>query len=354
MIESTADGQVVRRVVSVVVPVFGNQETLAETLSQVLAVRDASFPHLGLELVFVDDGSPDGSWAEMRRLSTSHPGQVTLVKLSRNFGQLSAILAGYQVARGDAVITISADLQDPPALMANMVRDWESGHDVVVAHRSGRHDGGASALFSRVAYGFARRANPRIPKGGFDYLLLSRRAMELIRSFHGRHRFFQGDVLWLGLPTTFIPYERRKRLQGSSGWTIGRKFTYFVDLVLDSSYIPIRLMTLVGVLTAILGVVYAVIIGVAWLWNATPFAGYAAIMITLLLLGGVIMTMLGVVGEYLWRIADDIKARPLYIVEQVDMSVGNDVPARVNGMDNELSDPARPPHEKELANAHDR
>ena len=302
--------------ISVVIPVFQNCETVSETCLRVLQVREQSFPHLDIEIVFVDDGSQDGSWKELERVRAENLEHVSLVKLSRNFGQVSAILAGYEAAQGDAIITISADLQDPVGLMAQMVTHWEGGQEIVIAHRRSRDDPAAATLFSRIAYGFARRANPRIPTGGFDYLLLSRRAVDLLCSFNGRHRFFQGDVLWLGLPTTFIPYARERRVHGKSGWTFSKKFKYFTDLMLDSSYLPIRLMSSLGFLTASAGLMYALVIVVTWFRHQTPFQGWAPIMVTLLIVGGMIMMMLGIIGEYLWRIYDDIKQKPLYVVER--------------------------------------
>ena len=305
-----------KRLVSVVVPVYRNRETVGETCLRVLQVRQQSFPHLDIEIVFVDDGSPDGSWEELERVREANTDHVSLIKLSRNFGQVSAILAGYEAAKGDAVITLSADLQDPIEIIAQMVSHWEAGLEIVIAHRGSRDDDAAATLFSRIAYGVARRANPRIPSGGFDYLLLSRRAADLMRSFSGHHRFFQGDVLWLGLPTTFIPYARERRMLGKSGWTFAKKFKYFTDLILDSSYLPIRMMSSLGFLTASAGLLYALVIIVAWFKDATPFTGWTPIMITLLIVGGLIMMMLGIIGEYLWRIYDDVKKRPLYIVER--------------------------------------
>jgi dolichol-phosphate mannosyltransferase len=305
-----------RKRISIVVPVFRNKETVGETCRQAMNVHEQHFPHLGLEILFVDDGSADDTWEELQRLQHAHPQFVSLLKLSRNFGQVSAILAGYDAAQGDAVITISADLQDPVSLMAEMVAQWERGQEVVIAHRESRNDDVAATLFSRIAYGIARRANPRIPPGGFDYLLLSRRAALTLVSFRGRHRFFQGDVLWLGLPTTFLPYARERRKHGISGWSFAKKFKYFTDLILDSSYFPIRLMSSLGFLTASAGLVYALVIVATWFFNQTPFTGWAPIMILLLVIGGLIMMMLGVIGEYLWRIYDDVKERPIYLVEQ--------------------------------------
>lgn len=302
---------------SVVVPVYRTRDTLVETCRRVIQVHRENFQDLGLELVFVDDGCPDGSWHELLALQAINPELVRLVKLSRNFGQVSAILAGYEAARGDAVVTMSADLQDPTQVIAQMVEHWRNGVEVVIAHRDSRNDEVAATFFSRIAYGFARRANPRIPKGGFDFLLLSRRAATILRSFNGRHRFFQGEVLWLGLPTSFLPYVRERRAVGVSGWTFAKKFKYFTDLILDSSYFPIRLMSGLGIAFASSGLLYALVIVVAWFRHSTPFEGWAPLMVTLLLVGGLIMFMLGVIGEYIWRIYDDVKQRPQYIVEKV-------------------------------------
>lgn len=305
-----------KRRVSIVVPVYNNRETVGDTCSRILEYINSRFPHLGVEIVFVDDGSKDGSWDELNRIRDINPEQVSLLKLSRNFGQVCAILAGYEAATGDAIITISADLQDPVPVMGDMLLSWESGQEIVIAHRESRNDDMAATLFSKIAYGFARRANPSIPSGGFDYLLLSRRAADLLCSFNGRHRFFQGDVLWLGLPTSFIPYERQRRLHGKSTWTFKKKFKYFTDLILDSSYFPIRLMSSFGFITASAGLIYSFVIIESWLRDQTPFQGWAALMITILIVGGLIMMMLGVIGEYLWRIYDDIKRRPLFVIEK--------------------------------------
>lgn len=303
-------------VISIVVPVFRNRDTLFSTFQNILAVQKAKFSHLALEVIFIDDGSDDGSWEELQQLHVQSPQQILLVKLSRNFGQVCAILAGYEAATGDAVVTLSADLQDPVTLIGDMVTHWQQGAEVVVAHREARNDDIVATLFSKIAYGIARRANPRIPPGGFDYLLLSRRAAKLLCSFKGRHRFFQGDVLWLGLPTTFIPYERQRRPAGRSGWSFAKKLKYFIDLILDSSYFPIRMMSSIGFLTATGGLLYAMVIVWVWFLRQTPFPGWAPLMVTLLIVGGLIMMMLGMIGEYLWRIYDEVKLRPLYVVER--------------------------------------
>jgi dolichol-phosphate mannosyltransferase len=301
---------------SIVVPVYNNEPSLEALCANLADMHRGIAPEADLEIVLVNDGSSDGSWEKIVALRTAHPGVVTGVRLSRNFGQLAAILAGYETARGDAIVTISADLQDPVALIPEMFRRWREGMDVVVAHRSDRQDAWSASFASRVAYAIARRANARMPQGGFDFLLLSRRALQTMLSFRGRHRFFQGDVLWMGYPTAFIPYVRMRRPHGKSSWTLARKFKYFIDLIVDSSYLPIRAMSALGFIVAILGLAYAGLIVYARLMHLTPFEGWAPIMVVLLVVGGLIMMMLGILGEYVWRLYDDVRGKPLYLVEQ--------------------------------------
>ncbi len=303
--------------VAVVIPVYQNRESLAELLQQLFLVHAESPYDIDLSIIFVDDGSTDGSWDLLTTLHNEDPSRISLIKLSRNFGQVNAILAGYAHASSDAVITMSADLQDPPGLLADMIDRWQAGSDVVIAHRVQRDDDLSSRIFSRAAYAVARRAHPDMPSGGFDCMLMSRKALEIILGFPSRHRFLQGDILWLGLPTSFIPYTRRARPHGRSTWSFSRKLKYFTDLLLDSSFAPIQLMSRLGFLIAFLGILYAVVIVFARLANETPWPGWAPIMVTLLIVGGLIMIMLGVIGEYLWRIYDDIKGRPRYVVEEV-------------------------------------
>lgn len=301
---------------SIVIPVYNNEPSLEELCGNLLAMHAGIAAECDLEIVMVNDGSRDRSWDKIVELRARHPQVVTGVTLSRNFGQLAAILAGYGQAGGDAVVTISADLQDPTSLIPEMYRRWRDGMDIVIAHRSDRQDAWSASLASRIAYSVARAANDKMPPGGFDFLLMSRRAMATLLSFRGRHRFFQGDVLWMGYPTAFIPYVRKQRPHGKSSWTLSRKFKYFIDLVVDSSYLPIRAMSAIGFLSAILGIGYAVLIIWAWMIHRTPFEGWAPIMVVVLVIGGMIMLMLGVLGEYVWRLHDDVRGKPLFLVAE--------------------------------------
>jgi polyisoprenyl-phosphate glycosyltransferase len=307
--------------ISYVIPVFQNRGTIEATWQAVRELFADALNDHQYELVFVDDGSSDGSWDEIRAVCARDPA-VRAVRFARNFGQLAAIVAGLAEARGDAVVNLSADLQDPVELSAEMVRSWLAGHDVVVAYRSDREDALGARFFSRLAYGTLRLSNPGIPAGGFDYVLMSRLALQDFLGYRGRNRFFQGDVLWAGRAAAFLPYTRRARTVGRSQYTFGKKLKLFFDFVLDGSYLPIRLMSVSGVVVALGGAAYAAAIAVSWLFGATPFPGWAPIMVAVLLIGGMTMLMLGVIGEYLWRILDEIKAKPLYVVAERDRDGG--------------------------------
>jgi dolichol-phosphate mannosyltransferase len=302
------------KIVSVVIPVFRNAESLPQLYDELMRVASTRFPSCGFEIVFVDDGSDDNSWAVICEFRDVDPAHVSAHRLSRNFGQLSAMVAGYRLARGDAVVSISADLQDPTELIGDMVERWLAGDDIVIANRAGRTDGKLSATTSRLAYWYARRSTPQIPEGGFDYFLMSRRGIDLLLQFKGRFRFLQGDILWLGLPTSFIPYVRRERLHGKSAYSFAKRLSNFADLVLDSSYGPIKATSRAGFVVAILGFAYLLTIIIDWLAGGTPFNGWAPIMVTLLILNGMTMMILGVIGEYLWRIYDQVRERPMHVV----------------------------------------
>ena len=301
--------------ISYVVPVYNNAGSIQSTWEAISALFAGPLARHDYEILFIDDGSRDASFAEMQAVAQLDA-KVTPLRLTRNFGQVPAITAGYGHARGDAVINISADLQDPVELTVEMVSRWEQGSEIAVGYRQDREDSFGARLFSKLAYGALRMSNPAIPTGGFDFVLMGRRAVDAYLSYRGRNRFYQGDILWAGYSTTFIPYVRRRRAVGKSQYTFGKKLKLFFDFLLDGSYLPIRVMSLVGGITALGGLVYSLVVVAAWFFGRTPFAGWAPLMMAILLVGGIIMMMLGIIGEYLWRILDEIKDKPLYVVDR--------------------------------------
>lgn len=299
--------------ISFVVAVYHNEGAISKTYEKIQSVFSNDLEQHEYEIVFVDDGSKDGSLQEILRLREHDP-RVKVITFTRNFGQMAAMLAGFKEATGDAVINISADLQDPVELIPRMVEKWQGGSETVICYRTDRSDTLFSKLFSRMAYGVLRLSMPQIPPGGFDFVLMDRKVMDAFNAIDVRHRFFQGDLLWTGYRTSFIPYVRLKRTIGKSQYNFGKKLKNFLDAVLDASYLPIRFISLVGVITSALGLLYSATIVYSWLRGETPFAGWAPIMIAILLVGGLIMIMLGVIGEYIWRINEEVRKRPNYVV----------------------------------------
>ncbi len=229
------------------------------------------------------------------------------------FGFIYNIL--YKLCNGDAVINISADLQDPVELIPEMINSWKlMDSEIVVCHRIEREDHLSAKLFSKLAYRVLHMSMPQIPTGGFDFVLLGRKSLEVFLSMDLRHRFFQGDILWAGYRTKFIPYIRKQRKHGVSQYNFWKKLKFFLDAILDVSYFPIRFISFIGVTTAAVGLIYSGIIVLSWLHGGTPFNGWAPIMIIILISSGLIMCMLGIIGEYIWRIKEEVRKRPAYIV----------------------------------------
>lgn len=299
--------------ISFVIAVYRNEGAITQTYKKIKSVFEEDLTDHDHEIIFINDGSDDGSWAEIMALKQSDE-KVKAVCFTRKFGQMAAMLAGFQTATGDAVLNISADLQDPVELVPQMIRKWEAGDEIVICYRTDRSDSFAAKLFSQIAYGALRLAIPQIPPGGFDFVLMDRKVMDTFNEIDVRNRFFQGDLLWPGYKTSFIPYARLKREIGKSQYNFSKKLKNFIDAFLDASYIPIRFISLLGVITSLLGVLYSLTVIGSWFMGGTPFTGWAPLMIVILFVGGMIMFMLGIIGEYIWRIYDEVRKKPNYII----------------------------------------
>ncbi len=302
-------------VVSLVIPVCRNEGTLSITYNKVTNVFNNELNSYKPEFIFINDGSDDGSLNELLLLKKKDS-SIKIISLSKNFGQTAALIAGFKKASGAMAVLLSADLQDPPELIVQMVRSCESGNKIVICHRINRDDSVLSVITSKLFYSLIHLANPRIPKGGFDFVLITRQVIDVFNSLNDRNRFFQGDILLLGFPTQFLPYSRLKRTIGKSQWSISKKLKYFIDGLLNVSYFPIRAISLIGFTFSFLGFLYALIVIYLRLNDKIPMEIYSMVITLLLLIGGLIMVMLGIVGEYIWRIYDETKKRALYIIEE--------------------------------------
>jgi len=304
---------------SIIVPVYFNEGLLETTFARIHDEVIAKNPALRGEVIFVDDGSGDGSFQELLKIREANPDVVTVVKLTRNFGQVNAIRAGFSMARGRCAINISADGQDPPSLISEMLKShFEDNYEIVVCTRKGRDESAYRIMTSRLFYGLMQKMSfPNMPVGGFDFVLLGRRALSILMQNQEANPFFQGQVLWLGFRIKFLAYQRQKRAVGKSKWTFGKKLTYLLDGVLSYSFLPIRWVSLTGLLVALLGFSYAAIVLTVKVLYGNPIKGWTPLMIVVLVLGGFQMLTLGIFGEYMWRILAQVQGRVPFIIEAV-------------------------------------
>lgn len=303
------------KLLSFILPVFRNQGSIKITCDKIEELISTNHSSLDYEVILINDGSDDGSWDEIKEISNSND-KVKALSFSRNFGQVPAIIAGARHCKGDAAVIMSADLQDPVSLISEMIQSWEDSAQIAICYRVDREDSALANFTSSIFYRFMKIANPKMPKGGFDFVLMDRAAVDVFAQLDERNRFFQGDILWMGFNIRFIPYKRLKRTIGKSQWSFAKKLKYFIDGSLNTSYLPIRFMSIAGISVAVIGFLYALVVMYARFVNEVPFKGYAPIVILLLVIGGMIMLMLGIIGEYLWRIYDETRKRPVYIIKE--------------------------------------
>lgn len=302
-------------VYSVVAPVYDEEETLPHFYKRVIDVMET----LGgaFELVLINDGSHDGSLRVMRDLHHQDP-RVRVVDFSRNFGHQAAISAGLDYARGRCVIIIDSDLQDPPEVIADMVTRWRDGAEVVYAQRERRRGETAFKLFTaKVFYRLiGRLTSMKIPEDTGDFRLLDRRVVDALVAMREHHRFMRGLSAWVGFRQEAVLYERHERFAGETKYPFTKMLRFSIDAITGFSYVPLQLATSFGFFLAalsLIGIVVAIVLRVA----THAIIGQASTLILVLFLGGVQLIFLGVLGEYLARIYDEVRARPLYIAHEI-------------------------------------
>lgn len=302
--------------VSVVVPIFNEVEIIPE-LHRRLSAAMAGQPE-DYELVFVNDGSRDGSVALLRDLVATDP-RSRLIDLSRNFGHQIAITAGMDLSRGDAVVVIDADLQDPPEVIPELVAKWREGFDVVYAVRERRE---GDTLFKRATaaafYRLINRiTNVEIPVDTGDFRLMSRRAIEGLSRVRERNRFIRGLVAWLGYRQTGVKFVRHERFAGTTKYPLKKMLRFAFDGITSFSYFPLQLATYLGFVVSgvsFLGILYVVYLRV---FTSATISGWASLMAAILFLGGVQLITIGLIGEYVGRMYDEVRGRPLYLTQDI-------------------------------------
>jgi glycosyltransferase involved in cell wall biosynthesis len=299
---------------SVVIPVYNEVDVLPEFYRRMADVARGVDGRV--ELIFVDDGSIDGSLQILHDLSVVDP-RVAVLELSRNFGKEIAMTAGLDHARGDAVVVIDADLQDPPELIPEMISHWRDGYDVVYAKRTARV--GESFLKKSTAYLFYRvigsLSRVSIPRDTGDYRLLSRRAVDAVIELREQHRFMKGLFAWIGFAQKEVPYERQIRHDGTTKWNMRSLWNFAMEGITSFTILPLKIASYIGFLTAVGAFIFGLFMILDTLLFGNPVQGYPSLMVVMLFLGGVQLMAIGVIGEYLGRMFDETKGRPLYLLK---------------------------------------
>lgn len=300
---------------SIVVPVYYNEDTLE------LLYEDMKEKILGAlgeyEIVFVDDGSGDNSWQVMQELQ-KRDSHIKCVKLSRNFGEHAALLAGLSSCSGDCAVTKQADLQEDSSIILEMYESWKKGNNVVLAVRKERKENPVKVFFANMYYALIRKiVNKNMPVGGCDCYLIDRKVIEVLERLDEKNSSLTLQVLWAGFQTDQIYFVRQDREIGKSRWTLAKKVKLVMDSVMSFSYFPLRFMSGLGIVFNILAVILLISVIIEKFTKGTPIVGWASLMCVILCASGLIMLMLGILGEYIWRSLDAARNRPPYIVDEV-------------------------------------
>jgi polyisoprenyl-phosphate glycosyltransferase len=300
---------------SIIAPIFNELDNLTELYLRVREVMSAT--QGTWELVLVDDGSSDGSTGRILELAKQDK-HVRPVIFARNFGHQVAITAGWDYARGDAVIIIDADLQDPPEAIPELISKWREGYEVVYAVRAEREGETwfkktTAALFYRIVH---RITDVKIPVDTGDFRLMDRKVVEVLKTMHERHRFPRGMSAWVGFRQVGVPYKRAARHAGVTKYPFNKMIKLALNAITGFSYFPLQLATYFGFVAAGLAIIAIPVVIFMRLAGHGAFLGQATTLIAVLFLGGVQLISLGVLGEYLGRIYDEVKGRPLYIVRE--------------------------------------
>lgn len=303
--------------ISIIIPCYYNELNIPIT-SKVLIEREQYFPpNTEIEYVMVNDGSKDKTLEKLLEFKQNYPDRIKIINLARNFGANNASLCGINYATGDCCVILAADLQDPPELIPQMYAYWQQGCKLVLAQKTDREDTLLTKLFSNTFHTLIRRfALSNAPQGGFDLWLFDRQLQQAVININEKNAYLPYVFMWLGYPYMAIPYTRRKRELGKSGWTLSKKVKSFIDSFVAFSFLPIRLISTIGLLLGFAAMLYGVFIVIAKLNGNIEVQGWTSMMLVFLLISSFQMIALGIIGEYLWRTLDQVRNRPNYIVEK--------------------------------------
>lgn len=304
--------------VSIIIPVYQNELNLHGSIKQLLELeKKINGLNYDLEIIFVDDGSSDKSYDILKEYSDIS--NFTIVKLTRNFGQISAIQAGLKYASGKYIGIISADLQDPPELFLTMLKHLEEGNKLAIAERHARDESFFRKVTSKLYWGLIQKYSMKnFPIGGFDFCMFDKQLLNELNGIHEKNTNIFPLIFWLGYKPLIIKYKRLKRDAGKSSWTFFKKVKLTIDTIIGFTYLPTRFLSISAITTSFLAFIYSIYILSLWLFGYKQAPdGWTTITMLILIIGGIILFGLGIIGEYLLRILDEVRNRPNYVIDEV-------------------------------------
>ena len=314
-----------KKLLSIVTPAYNEAENLGEFYSRVINATNNL--NLEIEIIYINDGSQD-STIDIITKQRQIDNRITIIDLSRNFGKEIALTAGLDYSSGDAVIVIDADLQDPPELITKLVEKWREGYDVVNAKRIKRK--GESLLKKVMSYIYYRLlfylSDINVPRDTGDFRLLNKNALDALLKLREKHRYMKGLFVWVGFKQKEIEYEREARFKGKTKWGFFSLFNLAFDGLTSFSIMPLRLASTIGFLSALIGFFYGAVIVFKTLFFHEPVAGFTSLVVLVTFFGGIQLLSIGIIGEYIGRIFNETKNRPLYVVKNIQGSIFLDKP----------------------------
>lgn len=300
--------------IEIVVPAYNEQECIYPLFDAVDAVF-RTLPNYQYNILYVDDGSRDGTLQELKKLKADAPDKIEYISFSRNFGKESAIYAGLSNSTGDYVVLMDADLQHPPSLIPKMIKNVEMGYDCCGAQRIDRKgEPLIRSVFSRLFYSLINNlTSMKLVQGGSDYRLMNRKMVDAVLTLTERERFTKGILSWVGFETKWIEYENVERIAGESKWSFMGLASYAINGFIAFATAPLRAVIWFGLFITLLSIIFSVITLISALISKGPRTGYTSIIVMMMFLNGVVITLLGIIGEYLARVYNELKHRPIYI-----------------------------------------
>lgn len=305
-----------KQIISIIIPIYNEEENIPTLYKELSSIADLICMKYDFEFIFINDGSRDASWVILNQIASRNI-RVKALKFSRNFGHQMALTAGYDIARGDAIITMDADMQDPPKLILEMIHKWEEGAKIVYARRIDRKDTFLKKLTAKLYYKFLDLiSDVKIPRNVGDFRLIDQKVLKSLNQCREKARYFRGMVAWTGFPHSFIDFARPNRTAGATGYTWKKMFRLAFDGMTSFSMFPLKLAAYVGLFVIATGIAMFLYISFDALINQTNYPLFKWLVTVIYIFMGIQFILLWFLGEYIGRIHDQQKERPLYIVEE--------------------------------------